>query len=188
MFHHPAYVAQDVPKDVMRAETIQDAFVPVMEEAGVDLVLSGHQHVYMRTFPMKNGKLDEDGITYIIGNASDKHYNLGSYEYIACGIENEPVYSIITVNEKGIFVETKNISGEILDSTKGPTLANEQKELSITIKGDGIDGEKKITFGEIAPCLTRFRAYLFHSQHLAYTEILCGKRNKVHSIKGGRSA
>jgi len=183
MFHHPAYVAQDVPKDVMRAETIQEAFVPIMEEAGVDLVLSGHQHVYMRTYPMRKGKLDENGITYIIGNASGKHYTLGSYEYIACGVENQPVYSIITINEKGIFVETKNISGEILDSTKGPTLTKEQKEMSIIVKGDGIDGEKKITFEEIAAMPNSVFEHIYSTVNTWPTPRFFAARGiRVHSI------
>jgi len=150
MFHHPAFPAIENPKDNIRAETIQKAFVPIMEEAGVDLVLSGHQHVYMRTYPLRNGKRDEKGIVYLMGNSGGKFYNPGAYDYIACSISNQPVYSIVTIDKNGIDIETRSATGVLLDSTKGPAISPEQKDLTITVKGDGIDGEQKFTFGQLA--------------------------------------
>lgn len=183
MFHHPAYVAVDIPKDGMRAETIKEAFIPVMEEAGVDLVLSGHQHVYMRTHPLKNGKLDENGIVYLIGTSGGKQYVPGIYDYIACSIGNQPVYSIITVNEQGIFVETKNSSGETLDSNKGPTLTEEQKALTITVKGDDIDGERKLTFEEISAMPNSGFEHIYSTVNTWPTpRFYVAKGLKLHSI------
>lgn len=149
MFHHPAYPAVEIPKDNVRAETIRKAFVPIMEKAGVDLVLSGHQHVYMRTYPMLNGKRDEDGIVYLMGVSGGKQYTPCNYDYMACSIGNKPVYSIISVNKKGIFIETRDAAGKVVDSTR-PVISPEQQKLTITVKGDGIDGEKKFTLGELA--------------------------------------
>ncbi len=150
MFHHPAYPAINIPKDMQRAETIQKYFVPVMEEAGVDLVLSGHQHVYMRTYPLKKGVRDDDGIVYLMGFSGGKQYTPGSFEYAAASIGGKPVYTVITLNEKGIFLETRDSSGAIVDSNRGPSLSEQQKQLSIIVKGDGIDGEKNFSFGELA--------------------------------------
>lgn len=150
MFHHPAYPAVDIPKDNQRAETIRNNFVPVMEKAGVNLVLSGHQHVYMRTWPLKNGQRSTDGIVYLMGYSGGKQYSPASYDYVACSIGGEPVYSIITVDRQGITIKTMDRSGKVLDSTGAPEIAAEQKELTITIKGDGIQGEKQFTLDELA--------------------------------------
>lgn len=150
MFHHPAYPAVEIPKDSLRAETIQKNFVPVMEEAGVDLVLSGHQHVYMRTWPLLNGERNEDGIVYLMGYSGGKQYNPGTYDYVACSIGNKPVYTIVSVHKNGIFLETRDAAGSILDSTKGPTISPEQQDLTITVSGDGIDTEQKFTLGELS--------------------------------------
>lgn len=183
MFHHPAYVAVNVPKDVMRAQTIQETFIPIMEEAGVDLVLSGNQHVYMRTYPLLHGKIDEKGIMYLMGTSGGKSYTADKYDYMACTVGNEPVYSIITVNEKGIFVETKNISGEILDSTKGPILTEEQKALTITVKGDGIDGDRDFTFEEIASIPNCGFEHIYSTVNTWPTpKFYAAKGLKVHSI------
>jgi len=150
MFHHPAYPAIDIPKDSVRAETIQNNFVPIMEEAGVNLVLSGHQHVYTRTYPLRKGVRNEDGIVYLMGYSGGKQYTPGTYDYIARSIGKQPVYTIVSVNEHGISLETKDANGKVLDSTSGPILSAEQQKLTITVRGDGISGEKKLTFGELS--------------------------------------
>lgn len=150
MFHHPAYPAVENPKDNVRAETIRKAFVPIMEEAGVDLVLSGHQHVYMRTYPLRNGKRNEDGIVYLMGTSGGKKYTPGTYDYIACNISEKPVYSIISIDKNGIYIETKDSKGNILDSTKGPVVSAQQRDLTITVRGDGIKGKKKFTLGKLS--------------------------------------
>lgn len=149
MFHHPAYPAVDIPKDNARAATIQQKFVPVMEAAGVDLVLSGHQHVYMRSYPMLKGVRNDNGIIYLMGNSGGKSYTPGKYDYSACSIGNQAVYTIVSVNDKGVFLETRNAGGAVLDSNRGPNISAEQKDLSITVRGDGIKGEKRLTFGEL---------------------------------------
>lgn len=150
MFHHPAYPAVDIPKDISRAETIREYFVPVMEDAGVDLVLCGHQHVYMRTFPLKNGKRNNEGIVYLMGTSGGKQYSPGSYDYAACSIGDQPVYSVITVNDAGIFIKTKNAKGDVLDSTEPPEIKEEQRSLTVTLKGDVQNGEKVFTLQELS--------------------------------------
>jgi hypothetical protein len=150
MFHHPAYPAVDIPKDSQRAEVIQKNFVPVMEKAGVDLVLCGHQHVYMRTHPLKNGRRNREGIVYLMGYSGGKQYSPGAYDYAACSMGGQPVYSIITVNAQGIIIKTMDSSGQVLDFTGAPEISDEQRDMTITIKGDGIQGEKKFTLEELA--------------------------------------
>lgn len=150
MFHHPAYPAVDIPKDSQRAEVIQKNFVPVMEKAGVDLVLCGHQHVYMRTHPLKNGRRNREGIVYLMGYSGGKQYSPGAYDYAACSMGGQPVYSIITVNAQGIAIKTMDSSGQVLDFTGAPEISDEQRDMTITIKGDGIQGEKKFTMEELA--------------------------------------
>ncbi len=150
MFHYPAYPAIDIPKDMARAEIIRQHYVPILEQAGVDLVLSGHQHVYMRTYPLLKGERNEDGIVYLLGNAGGKKYTSGSFDYIAKSIDDQPVYSIISVNKNGITIGTYDRTGKILDSTRGPSITEEQQELTITVSGDGINQEKVFAFGELA--------------------------------------
>lgn len=55
LFHHPPYTHgshnSDNPHDSRgRMEDMRENFLPVLEQAGADLVLSGHSHVYERSY------------------------------------------------------------------------------------------------------------------------------------------
>ena len=48
------------------AVRVRTNWVPLYEQYGVDLVISGHDHVYKRTYPIRNNQIDyENGIVYI---------------------------------------------------------------------------------------------------------------------------
>ena len=56
---------------------LQRALTKVADDCGVDLVLSGHDHQYLRTKPLKGNKLDPDGTTYVLcGTAGTKRYEV----------------------------------------------------------------------------------------------------------------
>ncbi|MGI6732761.1 MAG: metallophosphoesterase [Anaerovoracaceae bacterium] len=139
MFHHPPYTAADIPKDEIRAQTIREIFVPILEEYNVDLVLSGHQHVYMRTHPIRNGEIREDGIVYLVSASGGKQYTPMQRDYTAFAFGNRPVYSICTVDEAGILLETRDSEGNPVDSCrigeKQPPLSftSEQQNRTLTI-------------------------------------------------------
>ena len=45
---------------------VRTNWVPLYEQYGVNLVISGHDHVYKRTYPIRNNQIDyENGIVYI---------------------------------------------------------------------------------------------------------------------------
>ncbi len=56
---------------------LQAALTNVVDRCGVDLVMSGHDHQYLRTKPLKNEKLNEDGTVYVLaGTAGTKRYEV----------------------------------------------------------------------------------------------------------------
>jgi len=56
---------------------LQKSLTRVVDECGVDLVLSGHDHQYLRTKPLKANKVNEDGAIYILsGTAGAKRYEV----------------------------------------------------------------------------------------------------------------
>ena len=56
---------------------LQRSLATVVDECGVDLVLSGHDHQYIRTKPLKSNKVNEDGTVYILsGTAGAKRYEV----------------------------------------------------------------------------------------------------------------
>lgn len=56
---------------------LQKSLTKVLAKCDVDLVMSGHDHQYLRTKPLKNNKIDSDGTTYVLsGTAGTKRYEV----------------------------------------------------------------------------------------------------------------
>lgn len=117
MFHQPPYPAIASNKDLIKAEALNNSWVPVLEKYGVDVVLNGHHHVYARSYPMKNGKVSTaDGITYVIGVSGGKKYSADEHDYFAKLVENTSCYTIVEVQKNSLLLTTKDANGVVIDS------------------------------------------------------------------------
>lgn len=102
IFHHPVY-----PVHQRRSYTdLQEKWAPLFDEYSVDLVLTGHDHVYMRTAGLKNHKpapQNETGTIYVTLNSSDKHYNPKKLPQTFIELTDTPLYLKIDcgTSEKG---------------------------------------------------------------------------------------
>lgn len=74
MSHPGAYSTGVYDSD---AKIVNGNWRTVFEECGVDLAISGHEHIYARTAPLYNNEVDtEKGVTYLIGgSAGQKSYS-----------------------------------------------------------------------------------------------------------------
>lgn len=104
----------------------------VIDKYGVDLVLSGHDHIVARMYPMRDKQVVETSnpasvtkgtgmISTILGVAGRKRYDevtqIPSYLAKLKATEKaHPTYSIFDVNNERISVVTKQIDGTVLDS------------------------------------------------------------------------
>jgi hypothetical protein len=64
IYHIAAYPSV-YPFGGKKAEKIRSAWVPLFERAGVRLCFEHHNHAFKRTFPLKGGKIDPEGITFV---------------------------------------------------------------------------------------------------------------------------
>lgn len=103
----------------------------VIESYGVDLVLQGHNHLYTRTYPMKNGAiatktagdLIPQGVGTIystIGATTLLHDQIGDPNVEQCtaivnSVGTQPTYTAITVKDNKIAVTTKQVNGLVID-------------------------------------------------------------------------
>ncbi|WP_404446072.1 phosphodiester glycosidase family protein [Sutcliffiella horikoshii] len=96
---------------------VQEVFPKAFDEIGVDLAISGHDHAYVRTHPMKNGQITEDGTTYVIaGSAGGKFYAAVPQDYMSVIFEEKTqVYSNVSVKKDGITITTKTRDGRTVD-------------------------------------------------------------------------
>ena len=59
---------------------LQQSLAGVMDECNVDVVFSGHDHMYLRTKAITGNELAEDGTTYVLaGTAGTKRYEVRSF-------------------------------------------------------------------------------------------------------------
>lgn len=122
VFHHPPYTAVF---DGLEA-SLQLNWVPIFEECNVDAAFVGHQHVYLRTYPIRGGEVQKDGegIVYIMGNAGTKNYDAGeNYNYIAKEAANKSNYEVIDIDGDTFTLTARTADGQVIDSytlTKQP--------------------------------------------------------------------
>ncbi|UAC48375.1 metallophosphoesterase family protein [Bacillus aquiflavi] len=97
--------------------TVLDVFPKVFDEIGIDLAISGHDHSYVRTFPLKNGVQAESGTTYLIaGSTGTKFYPATPQPYMDVYFdEKTQVYTNIAVDENRIKIIAKTRDGRIID-------------------------------------------------------------------------
>ena len=87
----------------------------VFDMCDVDLVMSGHDHMYLRTKPLTNNRIDEEnGVTYVLsGTAGTKRYEIR--EFLAGMFLNTDFIDALTI-QKGGYGNYWN--GEDWNSTK----------------------------------------------------------------------
>jgi len=116
-FHHPVY-SSGADRDERRT---RNAFLPLFDEYGVDIVLTGHDHTYARTHPLRNNAVapeGEKGTVYLTTSSGPKFYKYTArYDSLmAKTAENHQLFQVITVNQQAIHCTTYTASGMQFDA------------------------------------------------------------------------
>jgi len=140
VFHIPAYPVVYDHKGI--DQVLCEHWVPILEQNGVDMVFVGHQHAYMRTYPLYQGEIQTDsyGIVYVMGNSGSKIYAAGGgFPYIARE-ETGSNYQVIELEGDVLTLTSKKAGGELIETytlSKGETPDPEQKPLyTVTPEND----------------------------------------------------
>jgi hypothetical protein len=64
VYHIPAYPSSRHPDNAGSVE-IRKHWVPLFDKYGVKIAFENHDHTYKRTYPLRNGKIDSQGVVYI---------------------------------------------------------------------------------------------------------------------------
>lgn len=86
-------------------------YASMFDDYDIDLVLSGHDHVHCRTYPLKNGQIDTDGTVYLSENSSSGSKYSGAPEtapwYAAsCRQDRAPTYSVLAFEDDTLTLDT----------------------------------------------------------------------------------
>lgn len=113
-FHHPVYS----PKANRDNSELRTEWSPLFDKYHVDMVLTGHDHSYMRTFPTRNGTKvanPADGTTYVVSFSGSKMYDQQPDEHSAVAFEKIPTYQIIDINGKQLTYRAYDARETVVD-------------------------------------------------------------------------
>ena len=96
MFHHPVYPShpwRDTP-------ALREYWVPVFDKHQVDLVLQGHDHAYLRTFPLRAHRRTGpgQGTVYVIAVSGDKYVDPARRDYGEVQYSGVSTYQTIDID------------------------------------------------------------------------------------------
>lgn len=78
-FHCPFYTTFDGHDNEEQSQRMKEAMEPLFVEYGVNVVFSGHDHAYMRSHPMVDGKVKKEGPMYVIVGAGGNREGHSDY-------------------------------------------------------------------------------------------------------------
>ncbi len=96
MFHHPVYASH--PR--RESPALGAEWVPVFDKHHVDVVLQGHDHAYLRTYPLRAGQTvarADQGTTYVVSVSGTKYYGQRTRAEMAVGITELSTYQTIDI-------------------------------------------------------------------------------------------
>ena len=99
--HQPAYYTNAKGGNAPMTQYIPAA----VEEAGIDVVFSGHDHSFARTNPLKGGEIDaEDGVYYYIcGSSGEKSYSINSQNVF----DYSKVFAKTTIDFNAVYLSVE---------------------------------------------------------------------------------
>jgi 3',5'-cyclic AMP phosphodiesterase CpdA len=107
-FHHPLY--SDAGRHGPNVE-LRVLLEPLLTRYGVDVVFSGHEHVYERTTPQK-------GITYFIEGASGqlRKGDMQPSAMTAAAFDQDQTFMLVEIADDEMVFQTISRTGRVVDS------------------------------------------------------------------------
>lgn len=116
IYHHPAYSSganRNNPE-------VRELWGALFDKYHVDLALQGHDHAYLRTFPMHNEQkvaTPAEGTVYIVSVSGTKFYDQGEFDYTAFGMTNVATYQVLDLRIDGnkLTYKAYDLEGKLRD-------------------------------------------------------------------------
>jgi len=109
--HHPLYASHPTREN----PAVRAAWGPVFDRHKVDLVLQGHDHAYLRTYPLRDGRRAETpagGTVYVVAVSGDKFCDQDPRDYTEVGFTRVSTYQTIEVDPASNRLSYRSIDGD----------------------------------------------------------------------------
>ena len=115
-FHHPIYSSGPARDN----KKLRETWAPLFDKYHVDMVLQGHDHAYLRTYPMKGEKRaasSKEGTIYVISVSGTKAYTQDKHDYTEFGMTNVATYQVMDIQISGdrMVYRAYDIDGKLRD-------------------------------------------------------------------------
>lgn len=116
-FHHPLYSYGRVRDE----RSTRVAFLPLFDKYHVDLVLTGHDHTYARSFKLKNGNVvpdNQQGTVYLVSSSGPKFYvaNPLYQSLMAKTAVDKSLFQVVAVDGNKLSLKAYSAAGVLFDS------------------------------------------------------------------------
>lgn len=116
LYHHPMYSS----KGNRDNEEVRNLWGPSFDKYHLDLAMQGHDHAYLRTYPMRGGtrvSTPAEGTIYLVSVSGTKHYKQDAHDYTQVGFTNTSVYQLIDIatNPNRLTCRTYDLQGTVKD-------------------------------------------------------------------------
>ncbi len=116
VYHHPAYSSAPSRDNA----DIRKLWGDIFDKHHIDVALQGHDHAYLRTFPMKGGKKvdsPKDGTIYVVSVSGTKMYRQDKRDYTEFGMTNTPTFQVLDLMIDGdrLVYRAYDIDGKLRD-------------------------------------------------------------------------
>lgn len=107
-FHHPIYTSG---RYAGGATSLRPALEPLLVEGDVDVVFSGHEHVYERTHP-------QHGIVYFVSGAAGslRRGDLGPSKITARGFDQDYHFMLVEISGAELYFQAISRTGATVDA------------------------------------------------------------------------
>jgi hypothetical protein len=116
VYHHPAYSSGPTRNNPL----VRQQWGALFDKYHVDLALQGHDHAYLRTYPMKGDEAQDSpagGTIYIVSVSGTKMYDQGDFDYTEVGFTNVSTYQVldITIDGDKLVYKAYDVEGVVRD-------------------------------------------------------------------------
>jgi len=117
VYHHPAYSSGKERDN----KAVRQVWGALFDKYHVDLALQGHDHAYLRTYPMKAEQRvgsPAEGTIYIVSVSGTKYYEQGQFDYTEFGMTNVSTYQVLDIKIDGNRLEygAYDVEGAVRDT------------------------------------------------------------------------
>jgi acid phosphatase type 7 len=111
VYHHPAYSSSPNRDNYM----VRKQWGELFDRYHVDMALQGHDHAYLRTYPMKNEQRAgsaKEGTVYVVSVAGTKYYDQGDFDYTVKSATNLSTFQVLDIAIQGNRLTYRAYDGE----------------------------------------------------------------------------